>query len=473
MKARGSRTRLACGWGGVVGLAASLTLGAQNPRNQRNPGPETFTTRVVASGLANPWELTWGPDGHLWLTERTGFRVLRVNPADGSRQALLTLDDVHQSVVQDGLLGLALHPDLLRGRGRDFVFLAYTYDHDPGAAVSRRIRVRRYTYNAKARALENPHTVIDDVPAHDDHGAGRLAIGQDGKLYFTRGDLGSNFLTNFCSPIRSQDLPDATAVRNKDWSTYQGKVLRLNLDGSIPDDNPKLAGVRSHIYALGFRNPQGLAFDSSERLYVSDHGPSTDDEINLVRAGGNYGWPRVAGFKDDRAYEYANWSASTPTPCAELTFDHQRPPSSVPRSRESEWQDPAFVPPIATLFTVPPDYDVAISGNATVGPAGIEVYTAPHIPGWANSILLAGMQTGTLYRVKLHGGGRRVEGAPMEYFRTTNRYRDVAVHPDGSRIFLATDSMGSMIDPAGGRRTDALSSPGAIIEHAYVGRVGR
>ncbi len=452
----------------AMAMAGSLALLAQNPRDKRNPGPELFTTRVITDGLANPWEIVWGPDDWLWVTERTGYRVTRVNPLDGSTRVALVLDDVYQTVVQDGLLGLALHPDLLRNRGRDFVFVAYTYDHDPGPGISRRIRVRRYTYDAAVQTLGAPANVIDDVPAHDDHGAGRLAIGPDGKIYFSRGDLGSNFLANFCSPIRAQDLPDEAAVRAKDWSSYQGKILRLDLDGSIPRDNPVMNGVRSHVYALGLRNPQGLAFGPGGLLYASDHGPSTDDEINLIRAGKNYGWPHVAGFKDDHAYAYANWSAATPTPCSTLKFDSLRPPPSVPRSKESDWHNPAFVAPLATLFTTPSGYDVAAFGNATVGPAGIAVYRAPAIPGWADSILLAGMQTGTVYRLRLGAGGTRVVGTPIEYFRAANRYRDVAVGPDGRRVYLVTDSIGSIIDPSG-RRTEALTHRGAILEHTYQG----
>ena len=87
-------------------------------------------------------------------------------------------------------------------------------------------------------------------------------------------------------------------------------MLRLNLDGSIPSDNPMIGGVRSHIYSYGHRNPQGLVFAPDGKLYESEHGPNTDDEVNLIRAGGNYGWPHVAGYRDDQSYAYANWSAS-------------------------------------------------------------------------------------------------------------------------------------------------------------------
>jgi PQQ-dependent dehydrogenase (s-GDH family) len=463
-------------WVTTAGILAAAAAGAaaleQNPRNQHNVGPEAFESRVVATGLANPWEITWGPDGYLWVTERTAFRVTRVNPADGTKHVALALDGVYQSVVQDGLLGLALHPDLLAGKGLDYVYVAYTYDRDPGPDVARRIRIRRFTYDARSQSLSAPTDILDDMPAHDDHGAARLVVGPDRTLYFSRGDQGGNWLANFCNPIHSQDLPTSDQVRARNWTAYQGKILRINLDGSIPADNPVIAGVRSHIHSYGYRNPQGLAFGPGGRLYASDHGPSTDDEVDLILAGKNYGWPHVAGFKDDRAYAYANWSASSPTPCSSLKFDSLRPPPSVPQYKESDWTHPDFVPPLATLFSVPPGYDLATLGSSTIAPAGIDIYTATAIPGWANSILVTGMRTGAVYRLKLRPDGQAVEGAPLEYFKKDNRYRDIAINPDGRRIYLATDSEGATAN-AVGQRTDALADPGAILEFVYTGRQTR
>lgn len=451
---------------GLTLLACGVVVLAQNPRGQHNPGPERFTERVVTAGLDNPWEVTWGPDGYLWVTERTAFRVTRVNPDDGSRHPALTLDDGYQAVVQDGLLGLALHPGLLRGGGLDYVYLAYTYDADPGPGLTRRMRIRRYSYDRQREVLESPVEVLSDLPAHDDHGGGRLVIGPDLKLYVSRGDLGSNFLANYCDPNRAQDLPTAAEVRARDWSTYQGKILRLNLDGSIPDDNPALAGVRSHIFAYGLRNPQGLAFGPGGILYASDHGPSTDDELNVIVAGRNYGWPHVAGFRDDRAYVYANWSRSSPTPCRELKFSTLSIPPTVPQASETSWEQRGFVPPIATFFTVLADYDFSKLGNATIAPAGIEVYTSPAVPHWANSVLMTGMRTGAVYRVKLSGDGRAAAGPPTEYFRLANRYRDVALNPDGRRIYLVMDSFGITLDPSD-ERTETLANPGALLEFTF------
>ncbi len=456
-----------------LALVAATSVVAQNPRNDHHVGPETFTRRVVASGLGNPWEVTWGPDGDLWVTERTAFRVTRIEPASGATHVALVLDDAYTAVVQDGLLGMALHPDLLRGRGRDYVYVAYTYNVAPGSGVSRRLRVRRYTYDAASQTLTAPLDILDNLPAHNDHGGGRLVFGPDAKLYLSRGDHGSNFLANYCNANQAQDLPTSADVRARDWSTYQGKILRINLDGSIPDDNPTINGVRSHIFTYGHRNNQGMAFSAAGALYASEHGPSTDDELNLITAGRNYGWPFVAGFRDDRGYVYANWSASSPTPCHTLKFDNLNPPASVPKARESVWPG-EFVKPLATFFTVPAGYDFATYRNATVAPSGIDIYAAATIPDWATSILMTGMRTGAVYRMKLASDGRSVAGPPVEYFKSSDRYRDLAISPDGSRIFLSTDTFGTTMDDTGAS-TSRLANPGAIVEFAYAaaGKGGR
>ncbi len=465
------RTRWPAAFAALTMASAVLVL-AQNPRDSHNAGPEAFTSRTLASNLENPWDIAWGPDDWLWVTERTAFRVTRINPTDGSRKVAVVIDGVYQSVVQDGLMGLVLHPDLLRGKSSDYAFVSYTYDRDPGPALDRRLRVRRYTYDRATATLISPVDVIDGLSAHDDHGGARMVIGADAKLYLSRGDNGSNWLANHCNRIRSQDLPTLAQVQARDWTNYQGKILRINLDGSIPEDNPTFGGVRSHVYAIGLRNVQGLVFGPGPVLYASDHGPATDDELNVIEAGRNYGWPYVAGRRDDRGYIYANWSAAAPTPCQTLKFDRLVAPPAVPQSKESDWRDPAFAPPIATFFTVMPDYDSRKFGAATIAPAGIDMYTSPAIPGWANSVLITGMRTGATYRVKLDAAGRTADGEPKEYFRSADRYRDVVVSPDGRRIYLATDNFGTTMSPGGGS-TSRLTHPGAIIEFTYAGSTPR
>src|SRR6185436_1762583 len=308
-----------------------------------------FAKRVVTTGLADPFQLVWGPDDYLWVTERTAGRVTRVLPSDGSATPAITIGDLLPD-GPGGLLGMALDPGLLKGTGSDHVYVAYTYDADAHPTTVRlRTKIVRLPYDPRARMLRTPRDILLDLPAGNDHQGGSLRSGPDRKLYFTIGDMGANQLANFCNLNRAQSLPTVEQVQMRDWSLYQGKILRLNLDGSIPADNPTIAGVKSHIYSYGHRNPQGLVFGADGRLYESEHGPNTDDEVNLIRAGGNYGWPHVAGYRDDQSYAYANWSASKGVPCGSLTYTaYPAVPPSVPVQKESAWSHPDFVPPIQT-----------------------------------------------------------------------------------------------------------------------------
>ena len=431
----------------------------------------SFTFRVVASGLNMPWEIVVGPDDQLWLTERTGRRVVRVNPATGAVTPALTVDDSYDpgQSWHEGVLGLALHPDLSKGAGRDFVYVAYTYDADPGTALLRKLKVRRYTYDTATSALRDPLDVITNLPAHDDHGGGRLAFGPDQKLYLTRGDNGGNWLANYCTPNISQDLPTAAQVTARDWTTYVGKILRLNLDGSIPADNPTLNGVRSHIYTYGHRNPQGLGFGPTGLLYSSEHGPGTDDELNLIVSGSNYGWPHVAGYRDNRGYVYSNWSQSKDVECATLKFREFVVPPSVPSEREDQWSG-MFVAPLRTFFTAPENHDFQKSGGTTIAAGGLDVYTPqPNpIPGWPVSILQTGMTMGRVYRVKMSEDGRSAVGPNEELFRTANRYRDIAIGRDGRTFYLVTDNngLGRTTDPAGAS-VRTFANPGSVLAFTH------
>ena len=305
----------------------------------------------------------------------------------------------------------------------------------PGPALSRKLKVRRYTYDPAKSALANPVDLITNLPAHDDHGGGRLVFGPDQKLYLTRGDNGGNWLANYCTPNRSQDLPTAAEVAARDWSTYVGKILRLNLDGSIPADNPTINGVRSHIYTYGHRNPQGLGFGPTGLLYSSEHGPNTDDELNLIVAGSNYGWPHVAGYRDDRGYVYSNWSQSKGVPCAALKFDEFGEVPAVGAAPARKRMEGHVRAADRTFFTVPEDHDFQKSGGATIAAGGLAIYSARAngIPGWANSVLQTGMTMGRVYRVKLSEDGRSAVGENEELFRTANRYRDIAIGRDQRR----------------------------------------
>lgn len=444
----------------------SAAAATQDSTIVTNP-PERFSTRVLISGLEGPWEVAWGPDQQLWVTERTGRRVIRVNPADGMRSVAVTIPEVNTTFTQDGLLGLTFHADMLSGTGNDFVYVAFTYDDAPGTALARRLAVRRYRFDRSTGTLVEPLDILTGLPTHTDHVGGRLAFGPDGKLYLTIGDLGANFGANRCLVNHAQGLPTAAQIKAKDWSQYQGKILRIELDGSIPSDNPEVGGVRSHIFTYGHRNPLGLAFGPDGRLYESEHGPSSDDEANLLEAGRNYGWPNVAGYKDDKAYVYANWSASTPTPCAKLPPGGGAAiPAGIPQQTEKSFTNAQFTPPLRTFFTVETGYDLTRTGNATIAPGGVDVYVGDAIPGWKNSLLVLSLIRGAVYRLPLAPDGRSVKEPPTELFRSANRYRDIAINPDGRTFYLVTDPSGPNRD-ASGAVNQKLANPGSVLEIKY------
>jgi PQQ-dependent dehydrogenase (s-GDH family) len=450
--------------GGSGGAGHSGSAGNSN-KSQANG--DSFSKRVLVDGLASPWEIIWGPDGWLWVTERAGQRVVRVSPSDGTLQSLLQIDEVRQEGLQDGLLGMALHPQLLAGKNQDFVYVAYSYEGTAG----RRFKLRRYTYDAAGPSLVAPVDLLSGLPASSDHNSGRLLVGPDDKLYYTIGDQGENQFGRKCNLDHAQDLPTAAQLGAQDYQAYQGKILRMNLDGSVPDDNPELNGVRSHVFSFGHRNAQGIAFSPTGVLFADEQGPKTDDELNRIEAGKNYGWPQVAGFQDDKAYVYGNWSAAPD--CDQLPYSDYTLPASVPQQKESEWTDPNFMPPLLTFYTVDADHDFqdrncgadAYICWPTIAPSSLEFYSATKraLTGWVDSLLITSLKQGTVYRVSLSADGKGVAGETTPLFKTTNRYRDLAVHPNGQTFYVITDDQGATASVDGGA-THSLENKGSILE---------
>ncbi|WP_102126849.1 glucose/sorbosone family PQQ-dependent dehydrogenase [Deinococcus planocerae] len=431
---------------------------------------EPFTLRVVTTGLEMPWEMTLGPDGQLWVTERLGKRVVRVDPTTGRKQVAVTIPDVLAGGQHQGVLGMALHPDLLKNAGRDWVYVAYT----SGTAEAPTKKIVRYTFDRASGQLTAPSLVIDKLPAGNDHNAGRLKIGPDGKLYFTMGDLGHNQFANYCKPITSQVLPTAAEITAGNWVNYTGKTLRLNLDGSIPDDNPSLNGVVSHVFTVGHRNPQGIDFSRQGVLYSSEQGPNTDDEVNVLERAGNYGWPNVVGYQDDQSYVYGNWSAAPN--CASLTWAPYTIPDSVPQSRETEFSAPNLKDALITLWTVPNGHDFTDTPipntnlyRPNMAPSSIEVYESAGIPGWERSLLVPSLKHGAVYRVPIMPSGLNTRGEAIKTLPTNNRYRDTAVSNDGRTIYVITDSAGQMLGQDNQPVTD-LANPGSVLAFTYTGK---
>ena len=475
-------------------LTASLILTtmvwAQDGPETVLRGTKRFQQRVVISGLAGPWEVTWGPDNRLWVTERTGKRVTRIEPASGAQQVALTIDEVSAPGGQDGLLGMALHPELLQSKGNDFVYVAYTYvDQSLGADPNipddnspyRYLygKIVRYRYDTAKGTLAQPVILIAGLPAGNDHNGGRLKMGPDRKLYFTIGDQGHNQLGNFCLAVEAQRLPTEKETAEKNYRAYVGKSLRLNLDGSIPADNPKLEGVVSHVWTYGHRNPQGLDFGPDGTLYSSEQGPKSDDEINILQPGGNYGWPHVAGMRDNQAYEYARWAEAS-TPCRQLRFSDLAIHPSVAREAETAFTM-AMIEPVATMFTVPTGHnfrDPACKGVdficwPTVGASSIEYYAAKGtgIPGWDHVLFVTTLKRGSLYVLPLKADEKSAAAKMSRYFQSNNRFRDTAVSPDGRTIYVATDAEG-LSEAVGGGTTTKMKNPGAILAFTYSGEDG-
>lgn len=288
-------------------LAISIGCGKKsNPNPNPNPAPEdpdwpTDKIRtVVASGISIPWEILWGPDNFIWMTERNG-RISRVNPKTGAISPLLTLPDI-VSNGEGGLLGMALHPSF---NTSPFVYIVYNY----GSPY--REKVVRYEY--RNNTLSSPQILLDNIPASGIHNGSRLVFGPDGMLYITTGDA-------------------SNADAAQDPASLSGKVLRLRADGSIPADNP-VAG--SPLWSLGHRNPQGLVFIGNT-LYASEHGANTEDEVNIIEKNRNFGWPNVQGPCNGGEVTFCNannvkppiWSTggSTFALCGLDYYNHNRIP---------------------------------------------------------------------------------------------------------------------------------------------------
>ena len=407
-----------------------------------NAQDETFTmTQIGANNfLNNPWDLHYGPEGYLWVTERTNGVIVRVNPETAEKDELVKISDVYATGGQDGLLGMALHKEILSGE--PYVYVSYTYSKSGKRAQ----KLVRYTYqnNGTDNSLSSPVTIITNLPASNDHNSGRLVFGADNKLYYTIGDQG----VKDCNTNLAQFLPTQQEIDNQNWAKYPGKILRLNLDGSIPDDNPIIDGVKSHIFTYGHRNAQGLIFGSNGLLYADEHGPSSDDEVNIINSGKNYGWPFVVGVKDNLMYD-----------------------SDGCLTNETSFNKPNYQDPLMSLFlpntSQDPDCTNSWMCRPNVAPSSLGIYESDEISTWANSLLITSLKKGRIYRLKLNTNGTAVQGDATQHFYTQNRYRDIVTDPNGKSFYIITDGSGKTADASGMNVVTTMKNPGTILKFTY------
>ena len=324
---------------------------------------------TVATGLEVPWSLAFAPDGRIFVTERVGrIRLIENGVLREEPWATLSVTSVGES----GLMGIALAPDFSTSR---HVYVVGTF----GPRDELVNRVVRFV-ERDGRGVE-PVVVIDGMVAAAFHAGNTIAFGPDGMLYVATGDARQPHLA-------------------QERGSLAGKILRYRSDGSVPHDNP-FPG--SPVYALGLRNVQGLSwYPETGDLFATEHGPSgfpnerfrrDRDELNVIRGGGNYGWPEVAGIARDRR----------------------------------------FVDPIAEW-------------TPAIAPSGIAVHSG-ETPAWQGSVFVAGLRGRQLRRVIIGRTGDdvtpwRLAGEEVLFQGELGRIRAVAMGLDGHLYFTTSNRDG-------------------------------
>lgn len=350
----------------LLSLILTLTLSFSSCKKSKSGGSEALPdvdlkTRIVSSGLSHVWEMIYGPDQQLWITERGG-KISRVNPQTGIVSLLLNVPDVVAN-SEGGLLGMAVNPQFSTN---PWVYVVYNYAANSGYKE----KIVRYTY--AGGTLNSPLVILDEIPASSIHNGSRLLITSDQKLLITTGDA-------------------SNAASAQNLNSLSGKILRLNLDGSIPADNPI---ANNRLWSYGHRNPQGLVI-ANGKLYASEHGPNNDDEINIIQKGSNYGWPNVEG--------YCNESG-------EKTFCSAN----------------NVVEPIMTW-------------TPTIATCGLTYYNSDFIPQFKNSLLLVSLKASKLTQLKLNESGDQVTGSKDFFSGDFGRLRAICQSPEG-KIYLGSSN---------------------------------
>ena len=478
--------------GTSTGSAFSITATVSTPTTvTAGRMKEVYQQNILSSAnvLADPWEITYGPDNYLWLTEAKGYKVYRMNPNTGAKTTVLDISqgasgyltagehtsfNVQFSSTQNpwpqgGMAGLAIHPKFLDVTApKNYVYISYVHTYNGGSSPTGIFftnSVVRFTYNTSTGKLESPVAICDTLPGSSDHNSQRMIIapvGGTNYLFYASGDMGSGQFGNRDRPIKSQNP-----------ASYEGKILRFNLEqvaGSwIPSDNPYSA--TSAVYSIGIRNNQGFAYDTSLNImYGSSHGPYSDDEINIIESFKNYGHPLVIGFAADGNYNGTTTASTNTSISAGAPFtDNSGNSSCAPIGNEATnkiaidasgnglYKDPLFSAYAASNATIANIWRNN-TGNGTwpsEGWSGLDLYTHTIIPGWHKSLIAASLKWGRLVRLRLSSSG--IATAPanaasdtISYFGSTNRFRDIAFGPNGKDIYVIMDRSSTTSGPSAG-----------------------
>lgn len=485
----------------ATGTTASwgFTICVTNPVITVNKTGEVFektdlisnkVTAAASDRLFDPWEITYGPDDSLWVTEARGYKVKKVHPVNGGQRTILDLGTTSTFTPttwrrqfaanqnpwpQGGMMGLAIHPDFNAPTPKKFVYVAYvnkfftatgTAPNETTVYAGETVKgwvfetwLVRFTYDGAN--LVNPVALCDTIRGSNDHNSGRVIIKPIGGvpyLLYALGDMGAGQFDNI------------NRVEKAQWPTsYEGKILRFNLepdadagayDKWIPNDNPFNAslGVQSAIWSLGIRNNQGFAYNPDlDIVYGESHGPFSDDELNIIERNRNYGHPMVIGDSTDGNYN--NAKAGPPTSSLPLITTERANVTAINLAGAATGT--TYKNPIYTFYPAPAgnlstpwsiqyiynNVSNAINTNGSwpsEGTSGIDLYNKSLIPGWKNSILVSCLKGGKVIRQQLNATGDAiipVLGADtLNYFTSVNRFRDMAISPDGKNLFTVIDS---------------------------------
>ena len=360
----------------LLGLAALNATAAPQALRQEQ-WPFTATPRAT---LDAPWAIAFLPDGTALVTEKGGV-LKHLDVQTGKAQAISGVPKVIHA-GQGGLGDVILHPQYASNH---LIYLSYAEAGEGGTQGAAVARAKLTLKEDGSGSLSDLKVIWRQTPkvSGNGHYGHRMRFGPDGKLWITSGE-------------RQKFTPA------QDMSSNLGKLIRLNDDGSVPQDNPfaKQGGVAAQVWSLGHRNPLGIAFDAQGRLWEQEMGPQGGDELNLIQRGGNYGYPEVSN---------GDHYGGKPIP------DHDTRPE--------------FIPPKITWTPV-------------ISPAGLMIYEGNRFPAWKGNAFIGGLSSKSLVRIELEGE----EAREVERYAMGTRIRDVEEGPNGSLWVLEDGAGGRLLE---------------------------